>query len=301
VEEAFLEFSEETILTESPEYFTDMLSVVLEVVGVDEDIIEVDDDRDVSEVGEDFVHETLEGRGRIAKTEGHNQEFKSAVAGPEGGFPFITRSDPDIEVAYPEVDFGVNTTFSSTVEEIGDEGERVAVFLGNFVEPTIVDAKAESAVFFPDEDDRSTTRCAGLADPTFVDVFINELSESSLFGDGEGIDTSERRSCSFFKIDAMVARPRRRKPLRLAFTKDVRVIVVFRRNAFVENGVRRNVVEINGVSFSEVREIGGLEDEGLNAFKLTGSSKSTSGDDGYVGLRRGSRRRSWRVLDRGSH
>jgi hypothetical protein len=93
-----------------------MLPVILDVIGVDKDVIEVYDNRNVSKVGEDFVHETLEGGGSVAKTKGHNQEFEGSVSGPKGCFPFVARSNSDIEVAYSEIDLSVDSSFTSTIE-----------------------------------------------------------------------------------------------------------------------------------------------------------------------------------------
>src|ERR1700728_705980 len=152
-----------------------MFSVVFDVVGVDENVSEVDNDRNVSEVGEDFVHETLEGGGCVTKTKGHNQEFESSVSGPKGCFPFIARSNPDIEVTNSEVDLSVDSPFTSAIKKIGDERKRITIFLGDLVKASIVNAKAEDTVFLSDEEDRGTTRRVRLADPTLSEVFVNEF------------------------------------------------------------------------------------------------------------------------------
>jgi hypothetical protein len=103
-------------LSELSEDFSDMLSVILDVVRVDKDVIEVYDNRNVSEIGENFVHEALECGGGVAETKGHNQEFKSSVSGPKGCFPFVARSNSDVEVTYSEIDLSVDLSFTSTIE-----------------------------------------------------------------------------------------------------------------------------------------------------------------------------------------
>ena len=104
------------MLSEASEDFPDMLPVIFDVVGVDKDVIEVYDNRNVGEIGEDFVHEALEGGGGVAETKGHNQEFKSSVSGPKGCFPFVARSNSDVEVTYSEINFSVDSSFTSTIE-----------------------------------------------------------------------------------------------------------------------------------------------------------------------------------------
>jgi len=46
------------------------------VIRVDEYVIQIDHDTDIQKVGENVVHELLEDRGSIDKTEGHYRPFK---------------------------------------------------------------------------------------------------------------------------------------------------------------------------------------------------------------------------------
>ena len=66
-----------------------MLLVLGDVVGIDEDVVEVDDHIDVEEIREDVVHETLESCRSVGESEGHNRLFKGTITGTEGGFPLI--------------------------------------------------------------------------------------------------------------------------------------------------------------------------------------------------------------------
>jgi len=73
---AFLCFGIKTSLVETLEYFFHMLVVLGHVIRVDKYIIQIDHDTDIQNVGENVVHESLEGRGSIGKTEGHYRPFK---------------------------------------------------------------------------------------------------------------------------------------------------------------------------------------------------------------------------------
>jgi len=53
-----------------------MFSVYLNVVGVDEDVVEVDDNTDIKHVGEDVVHKSLERHWGIGESKRHNLPFK---------------------------------------------------------------------------------------------------------------------------------------------------------------------------------------------------------------------------------
>ena len=59
------------------------------VIQVDEDVIQVNNYRDVNHVGKDVIHEPLEISWGIGKPFGHHQPLKEPVVGAEGGFPFI--------------------------------------------------------------------------------------------------------------------------------------------------------------------------------------------------------------------
>ena len=73
---AFLCFGIKTSLVETLEYFFHMLVMFRHAIQVDEYIIQIDHDTDIQKVRENVVHELLEGRGSIGKTEGHYRPFK---------------------------------------------------------------------------------------------------------------------------------------------------------------------------------------------------------------------------------
>jgi len=76
VELTFLCFGIKTSLAEMLEYFFYMLVILGYVIQVDEYIIQIDHDTDIQKVGENVIHESLEGRRSIGETEGHYRPFK---------------------------------------------------------------------------------------------------------------------------------------------------------------------------------------------------------------------------------
>ena len=59
------------------------------VIRMDQDIVKVDDNIDIKQVGEDVLHEPLEGCQGIAESKGHDQHFKESKVGLEGRLPFV--------------------------------------------------------------------------------------------------------------------------------------------------------------------------------------------------------------------
>lgn len=111
VKSTFVGSSVEPMFSESSENFLNMFAVIIGVVGVDEDVVQVDDHCDVKKIGEDVVHEMLKCRRGISKSERHYTPFERAVFGSESGLPFISGGDADEVVSVTEVDFGIDAGF----------------------------------------------------------------------------------------------------------------------------------------------------------------------------------------------
>jgi len=76
VEFAFLCFGIKASLAKMLKYFFYMSVMFGHVSQVDEYIIQIDHITDIQKIGENVVHESLEGRRSIGKTEGHYRPFK---------------------------------------------------------------------------------------------------------------------------------------------------------------------------------------------------------------------------------
>ena len=75
----------QTIFKEMAEDLTDMFLMIRRVIGINEDVVQVDDHTNIQEITEDVVHEMLENCRSIGKSEGHNEPFKRTIAGLESG------------------------------------------------------------------------------------------------------------------------------------------------------------------------------------------------------------------------
>jgi len=76
VEFTFLCFGIKTSLAEMLKYFFYMLVMLRHIIRVDEYIIQIDHDTDIQKVGENVIHELLEGCRSIGKTKEHYRPFK---------------------------------------------------------------------------------------------------------------------------------------------------------------------------------------------------------------------------------
>jgi len=76
MEFAFLCFGIKTSLVEILEYFFHMLVMLGHVIRVDEYIIQIDHNTYIQKIGENVIHESLQGHGSIDKTKWHYRPFK---------------------------------------------------------------------------------------------------------------------------------------------------------------------------------------------------------------------------------
>ena len=93
---------------------------------------------------------------RIGKSKGHDLPFKRSVSSSERGLPLISRSNPDKVVGMSEVNLGIDSGLPRTVQEIGDEGKRVAVLLSDTVKSAIIHPKPKGSILLLSEKDWST-------------------------------------------------------------------------------------------------------------------------------------------------
>ena len=89
----------QVVFSESCEDPLDMVTVFVNQVQKDQNVVKVGNDKEVGHVLEDVIHEVLKSSRGIGKSHGHDQEFKRAIACLERGLPLMTSSDADIVVA----------------------------------------------------------------------------------------------------------------------------------------------------------------------------------------------------------
>jgi len=109
VELALVSLGIETVLVEAVEDFLDVCQMLFWVVGVDEDVIQVDNYRDINHIGEDVIHEPLESSWGIGEPFGHDQPLEGSVVGLECHFPLVPGCDAHQVVRMPEVNLCIDS------------------------------------------------------------------------------------------------------------------------------------------------------------------------------------------------
>ena len=98
----------EPILTEFGKDLLDMGWVLLQIIGVYQDVIQVYNYGDVNHIRKNVIHEPLETHWGIGEPLGHYKPLERPVLSLEGGFPFIAISNMDEVVGMSQVDLGVD-------------------------------------------------------------------------------------------------------------------------------------------------------------------------------------------------
>ena len=90
----------------------------LEVLGVYQDVIQIDDNADIEEIRKDAIDKSLESCRSICQAEGHDIPLEGPISCAERGFPFINLCNVDQMVHIAEIDLGVDLGLARGIEEV---------------------------------------------------------------------------------------------------------------------------------------------------------------------------------------
>src|SRR3981189_2880864 len=122
----------------------------------DEDVVEINgDDTLGDEVFKNLIHHRLESRRAVGQSEVHHEQFKQTAISSKRRFPFIAFFYPHIVIPPADVELGEVLCAFKPVDEVVNEGEGIAILLGDQVERAIVLYEAKLSVLLLDEEERS--------------------------------------------------------------------------------------------------------------------------------------------------
>ena len=116
MELTFLWLGEEIVLSEASEDFVDVFLMGLEVLGVYQDVIQIDDNTDIEEICEDTIDKSLKSRRGVSQAERHDIPFEGPISCAECGLPFITFCNADQMVRVAEINLQVDLGLARGVE-----------------------------------------------------------------------------------------------------------------------------------------------------------------------------------------
>src|SRR6266545_5899417 len=117
------------MLAKVSEHFFDVFAMICGIVRINEDVVKIDDDRNINHVWKDIIHEPLERGGSIDQPFQDNQPFEQAIVCAECCFLFIPIGYPDQMVPMSKINLCINASPAGSIKEIRDKWKGVAVFL----------------------------------------------------------------------------------------------------------------------------------------------------------------------------
>ena len=118
----FLRFEVELVLAEVLQDDAHNMTMLLESLGVDEDVIEVyANDSLCNQIVEDVIHHCLECGRAVSQTKEHYQGFKESAIGPKHCLPLISFLDVHVVVASTDIQLGEIACAPKVVDEFRDE------------------------------------------------------------------------------------------------------------------------------------------------------------------------------------
>ncbi|KAG5335719.1 hypothetical protein C0989_000561 [Termitomyces sp. Mn162] len=151
---ALLQFEVELVLAEVFQYKASDPIVFFQHFGVDEDVVKVYAHYALhDEVPENVVHHSLEGGGAVGESKEHNKQLEQSSVGLESDLPLVSILDMHIVVAPPDVQFSEVLHTLEVVDELGDEGEGVAILYCHGIENLIILNQLEQTILLLDEGD----------------------------------------------------------------------------------------------------------------------------------------------------
>ena len=119
-EVAFFEFAILLVVSEARDNMVYVAVVIFDGGGIDEDIIEIHDDKTIKPIIEECVHCSLKGYRGVGETERHNNELVCTIARCKRCIVFIAEIDGDLMVSTIQVKFGELTGMDKAVMKIID-------------------------------------------------------------------------------------------------------------------------------------------------------------------------------------
>jgi len=172
---------------------------------VHHEVVHVDDEPSFCKVvGEDMVHERLEGRQRVALAKEHNRRFIKPVRSSESGLPLVSLLNPNVVISPPDIEFGEIPGVFESVNEVRDTRKRVSILDHMRINVAVVLAGVEHSIFLWDKKERGHLWGLRRQDLPFFEILIDEHLQSLHLLGVEQIVLHSARDKQVVEFDSMV-------------------------------------------------------------------------------------------------
>jgi hypothetical protein len=137
-------------------------------LGIDENIIDKDQDEFIELCHKHRVHEVHEVGWGICETKRHYQELVKTITSGESGFRNVTRSNLDLMITRTKVNLREDLGSSQLIEKNIDSGKGVFVLDGDCIERSVIYTHPQATIFLLDKESRATPRRRARANITLI-------------------------------------------------------------------------------------------------------------------------------------
>ena len=124
-------------LFQNPPYGCNVIIPI--IINVNEDVIQIHDDKDIELFSKDLVDVSLEAYWCVCQTERYHLVLKVAVSSPERSLPLVPLADSHSMIGTSEVELGESFSSSQPIQRLPNQRQRVPVFDREVVEASIID------------------------------------------------------------------------------------------------------------------------------------------------------------------
>ena len=161
----FSEFSKEPL---------DSFHVTLtSIFGINQDVIEVYNNKNIKFFRQDFVNIALEAGGGVKRTKRHNLVLEIVVPYLKNCFPLVTLLDTHLMICVYSVQLSKTLGATQAIKKLANQEQQIAILDHQVVEFLIIYTKTEATIFFLNKQYWSTGREFGRPDKITSQVDFN--------------------------------------------------------------------------------------------------------------------------------
>jgi hypothetical protein len=199
-----LELDVVVVCFQKAEDFVDMFHMVIKGLGVDEDIIHVDQNKLANSVSKELIHSTLESGRGVAQPKRHDKPFIVTNGSGKSCLGNISRLDLDLMIAGGKIQGSEVLRTIKHVQEVINTGKGISILDSDLVQGTIIHTHPQSTILFTNKENGGTIgRSAGTDVMKIKEGFDGSVDLFSFFGTVSPTRTSERGLFTWVQGDTM--------------------------------------------------------------------------------------------------
>ena len=128
------------------------------IFGIDKNIIQINNEKDIELLSQDFIDIALEASWHVGQTKRHYLILKMTVSSLKSRLLFVTFFDPHLVMGTNQIQLCKSFDTAYTIERFTDEQKWIPVLDGDIIEVSIIDIKPKTSIELLVEQDWGTSK-----------------------------------------------------------------------------------------------------------------------------------------------